>query len=210
MSTIDNLLDPIKIPKMVKVRQYFERPVINNVEEEFIRKLNKKGVLSKIKENQSVAIAVGSRGITDLPLMVKILVKQIKSVGGRPFIIPAMGSHGGATAEGQKDMLIRMGISEEYVDTHIRATMEVVQVGTSENGLPVYVDKFAYEADAIVIINRIKPHVAFRGKYESGLMKMIAIGLGKQKGADICHDLGFAKWLRTYRQSEKRHWKRQT
>jgi len=193
VSTIDNLLDPIKIPKMVKVKQYFERPVIDKVEEEFIRKLNKKGVLSKIKQNQSVAIAVGSRGITDLPLMVKILVNQIKSVGGRPFIIPAMGSHGGATAEGQKDMLIRMGITEEYVDAHIRATMQVVQVGTSENGLPVYVDKFAYEADAIVIINRIKPHVAFRGKYESGLMKMIAIGLGKQKGADICHDLGFGK-----------------
>jgi len=193
MSTIDNLLDPIKIPKMVKVKQRFERPLIKNVEQELIRKIHEKDVLSKIKQNQSIAIAVGSRGITDLPLMVKTLVSQIKNVGGRPFIVPAMGSHGGATAEGQKNMLIGMGISEEYVEAPIKATMEVVQVGTSENGLPVYIDKFAFEADAIIIINRIKPHVAFRGKYESGLMKMITIGLGKQKGADICHELGFGK-----------------
>ncbi len=193
MSTIDNLLDPIKIPKMVKVKQRFERPLIKNVEQELIRKIHEKDVLSKIKQNQSIAIAVGSRGITDLPLMVKTLVSQIKNVGGRPFIVPAMGSHGGATAEGQKNMLIGMGISEGYVEAPIKATMEVVQVGTSENGLPVYIDKFAFEADAIIIINRIKPHVAFRGKYESGLMKMITIGLGKQKGADICHELGFGK-----------------
>ena len=104
-----------------------------------------------------------------------------------------MGSHGGATRVKVKNMLIGMGISEEYVEAPIKATMEVVQVGTSENGLPVYIDKFAFEADAIIIINRIKPHVAFRGKYESGLMKMITIGLGKQKGADICHELGFGK-----------------
>ena len=178
---------------MVKVKQRFERPLIKNVEQELIRKIHEKDVLSKIKQNQSIAIAVGSRGITDLPLMVKTLVSQIKNVGGRPFIVPAMGSHGGATAEGQKNMLIGMGISEGYVEAPIKATMEVVQVGTSENGLPVYIDKFAFEADAIIIINRIKPHVAFRGKYESGLMKMITIGLGKQKGADICHELGFGK-----------------
>ena len=120
MSTIDNLLDPIKIPKMVKVKQRFERPLIKNVEQELIRKIHEKDVLSKIKQNQSIAIAVGSRGITDLPLMVKTLVSQIKNVGGRPFIVPAMGSHGGATAEGQKNMLIGMGISEGYVEAPIK------------------------------------------------------------------------------------------
>lgn len=193
MSTIDQLLDNIKIPRVVKVKQYFERPVVENVETELIKKLYAKDVLSKIIKGQRIAIAVGSRGITNLSLMVKTLVREIKKAGGDPFIVPAMGSHGGATAEGQRNMLIGMGIKEEYVEAPINATMEVVQVGVSENDLPVYIDKNAYEADAIVIINRIKPHVAFRGKYESGLMKMITIGLGKQKGADICHNLGFGK-----------------
>jgi hypothetical protein len=193
MSTIDNLLDGIQIPKMVKVRQTFPRPRVENVEEELTEKLQTKGVASLIKQGQRIAIGVGSRGITDLPLMVKIIVNEIKKAGGNPFIVPAMGSHGGATAEGQKDMLIRMGINEEYIGAPIHATMETVQIGTTANGLPVRIDKYASEADAIVVINRIKPHPAFRGPYESGLMKMITIGLGKQKGADICHDLGFGK-----------------
>lgn len=193
LSTIDNLLDSIKLPRMVKVRQYFEKPVIEKVETELIKKLYDKDMMSKIKPGQNIAIAAGSRGITNLPLMIKLLVREIKKAGGVPFVFPAMGSHGGATAEGQKDMLRGMGITEEYIDAPIKATMEVVQVGVSENGLPAYVDKYAYEADAIVIINRIKPHVAFRGNYESGLMKMITIGVGKQKGADICHELGFGK-----------------
>ena len=193
MSAIDRLLDGIKIPRMVRVKQTFERPVLPDVEKELVKKLAEKDVLSLIQKGQKVAVAVGSRGISNLPLLVKVLIREIKKAGGEPFIVPAMGSHGGATAEGQRNMLIGLGIREDYVDAPIRATMEVVQVGTAENGLPVYVDKYAYEADAIVIINRIKPHVSFRGKYESGLMKMITIGLGKQKGADICHELGFGK-----------------
>ena len=193
MSAIDNLLDNIPIPRMVTVKQRFERPVIADVAKELMAKLSAANVLAKIKPGQTVAIAVGSRGITNQPLLVKVLVEEIRKAGGDPFIVPAMGSHGGATAEGQKSMLIGMGITEEYVGAPIRATMETVQIGVSDNGLPVYVDKYAYEAGAIVIINRIKPHVAFRGKVESGLMKMITIGLGKQKGADICHELGFGR-----------------
>lgn len=193
MSFIDNFLDAIEIPKMVKVRQVFPRPQVENVEEELIDKLKLQNVTSLVKEGQRVAIGVGSRGITHLPLMVKVIVSEIKRAGGIPFIVPAMGSHGGATAQGQKDMLIRMGIKEEYVGAPIQATMDTVQIGTTANGLPVYIDKYAYEADAIVVVNRIKPHPAFSGTYESGLMKMITIGLGKQKGASICHDLGFGK-----------------
>ncbi len=193
MSFIDNLLDGISVPKMVKVRQTFPRPRVENVEEDLAQKLKLKKVSSLIIEGQRVAIGVGSRGITDLPLMVKTIVSEIKVAGGIPFIIPAMGSHGGATAEGQKDMLIRMGIVEEYVGAPIHATMETVQIGSTESGLPVHIDKYASEADAIVVINRIKPHPAFRGPYESGLMKMMTIGLGKQRGAGICHDLGFGK-----------------
>ncbi len=193
MSTIDNLLDNIILPKMVRVKQRFERPVIADVAGELTAKLAAAKALASVKPGQTVAITAGSRGITNLPLMIKVLAAEIKKAGGVPFIVPAMGSHGGATAEGQKSMLIGMGITEEYVGAPIRATMETVEIGTSESGLPVYLDKYAYEADAIVVINRIKPHVAFRGKVESGLLKMITIGLGKQKGADICHELGFGK-----------------
>lgn len=193
MSTIDRLLDPIVIPRMVKVRQTFERPIINDVVGELKAKLLAKNILAKILPGQKIAIAVGSRGISNLPALVKVLVEAIKSVGGNPFMVPAMGSHGGATAEGQRNMLIGMGYSEEYIGAPILATMETVQVGISENGFPVFFDKNAFEADATVIINRIKPHVAFRGPVESGLQKMITIGLGKQKGAGICHELGFGE-----------------
>lgn len=193
MSTIDNLLDPIVIPRMVTVKQAFERPVISDVISEFESRLAAKNVIAKFKPGQKIAVAVGSRGISNLPALVKVLVAEIKQAGAEPFIVPAMGSHGGATAEGQRNMLIGLGYTEEYIGAPIRATMDTVQVGTSANGFPVFFDKNAFEADGTVFMNRIKPHVAFRGRYESGLMKFITIGLGKQKGAGICHELGFGK-----------------
>lgn len=193
MSAIDQLLDSIPIPRMMRVKQVFERPVIDNAERDLLAKLEGKNLNPLIKPGQSVAVAVGSRGISALPNMVKTIIQFINGQGGVPFIVPAMGSHGGATAEGQKELLRGFGVTEEYVGAPIRATMETVQVGVAQNGLPVFVDKYAYEADAIVTINRIKPHISFRGEYESGLMKMISIGLGKQKGADICHELGFGR-----------------
>ena len=191
MSVIDQLLNDIQIPRLIKVKQCFDRPIITDLTVVLVQKIQAQNVLSTIKPGQSIAIGVGSRGISNLPLMVKILVDLVKEVQGIPFIFPAMGSHGGATADGQESMLERMGITEKYIGAPIRATMEVVTIGKSENGLPVYLDKYAHEADGIIIINRIKPHVAFRGPYESGLLKMITIGLGKQKGAEICHELGF-------------------
>jgi hypothetical protein len=192
-STIDNLLEEIPLPRMVKVRQTFDRPRVVDVEGELVRKFQESGVLANVKPGHKIAVTAGSRGIASLPLMLKTLVSEIKRVGGRPFLFPAMGSHGGATAQGQCDMLVGMGITEEVVGAPIRATMETVVVGTSDNGFPVHLDKYACEADGIVVINRIKPHVAFRGTCESGLMKMIVLGMGKQKGADICHELGFGK-----------------
>jgi hypothetical protein len=176
---------------MVKCEQLFERPLIRDIDQELINKLYQKKALSNIKKDQNIAITVGSRGIENLPFIIKTLIREIKKIGARPFLVPAMGSHGGATAEGQKSMLEGMGFSEEYVGVPIKSSMEVVQIGTSANNLPVYMDKFAYNADSTIIINRIKPHVSFRGDYESGLIKMITIGLGKQKGADVCHNLGF-------------------
>ncbi|MDR3564302.1 MAG: lactate racemase domain-containing protein [Negativicutes bacterium] len=190
MSTIDRLLDPIAIPKVVKVRQIFERPVISDPIRELTAKLAAKDVMAQIKPGQEIAISCGSRGITNLPAMVKCLVEAIKLAGAHPFLVPAMGSHAGATADGQRDMLIGMGFSEEYIGAPIRSSMETVQVGISSTGYPVFFDKHAFSADGTIIINRIKPHTAFRGPVESGLMKMVTIGLGKQKGADICHELG--------------------
>ena len=191
MSTIDRLLDPIPIPRLVKVRQSFERPQVADVAGELVHKLGTGGAFARVKKGDRVAITAGSRGITGLPLVLKTIASEIRKAGGEPFLFPAMGSHGGATAEGQRDMLAGMGITEETVGAPIRASMETVEIGVSSNGFPVHLDRFAAEADGIVVVNRIKPHVAFRGPCESGLMKMIVIGMGKQKGADTCHELGF-------------------
>ena len=193
MSTIDRLLDPIVIPKLFRVRQKFDRPVIHDVVEELKSKLHAKDVLAKIKPGQKVAITIGSRGITNMPLIIKTLVEEVKRCGAEPFMVPAMGSHGGATSQGQREMVIGMGYTEEYIGAPLKSDIEPVQIGVSENGFPVYFDRNAYEADWTIVANRIKPHVAFRGPVESGLQKMITIGLGKQKGADICHELGFGE-----------------
>jgi len=191
MDIIEKLLHSIPIPELARVEQKFDRPVIRNIEEDFSVKLHDSGVLKDIRKGWKTAITVGSRGISNGPLIVKLLVKKLKKSGAEPFIIPAMGSHGGATAPGQRNMLESMGFTESYVEAPIRSSMEVVQLGTTDKGLPVYIDRYAHEADAIIIFNRIKPHVSFRGNFESGLIKMITIGLGKQKGAEACHELGY-------------------
>lgn len=193
MSAVDNLLKDIPIPKLVNARQIYPRPFVSDVEAELLGKLNGGSLLNKIKPGQSVAITAGSRGIANMALMIKVLVQSVKKAGGLPFVFPAMGSHGGATAEGQKQMLEGLGITEQYVGAPIRATMDTDLLGTSANGRPVYIDSYANRADCIIVINRIKPHPAFRGKYESGLMKMITIGMGKQRGADYAHMLGFGQ-----------------
>ncbi len=191
MDIISELLHEIKLPKMVKVRQKFRTPQIADVAGEVEKAIKEAGVLTRINENDRVAIAVGSRGVADLPTLVRETVAAVKEAGGNPFIVPAMGSHGGATAEGQIDVLLQLGISEESVGAPIRSSMEVIKLDELPNGLPVYIDKHAYESDKIIVINRIKPHTAFRGPVESGLMKMITIGLGKQKGAEAAHAYSF-------------------
>ncbi|MFA6507827.1 MAG: lactate racemase domain-containing protein [Treponemataceae bacterium] len=190
---IEDLLKDIPIPRMVRFRQLFPRPVVADVVGEVRRGVAGRRLLEPLKKGGTVAIAVGSRGITNQPLIVKTLVEEIRRAGGLPFIVPAMGSHAGASAEGQTAMLRGMGFTEEYTGAPIRATMDTVELGTTAGGMPVLMDRYAHEADGLVIINRIKPHVCFRGPYESGLMKMITIGLGKQRGADIAHNLGFGK-----------------
>ncbi|PKF86488.1 hypothetical protein CW306_22825 [Bacillus sp. BA3] len=191
MDIISELLREIQLPKMVKVRQKFLTPHIADVAGEVKKAIKEAGVLSRINEDDRVAIAVGSRGVADLPTLVRETVAAVKEAGGNPFIVPAMGSHGGATAEGQIDVLLQLGISEESVGASILSSMEVIKLDELPNGLPVYIDKLAYESDKIIVINRIKPHTAFRGPVESGLMKMITIGLGKQKGAEAAHAYSF-------------------
>lgn len=193
MSIFNVLLDPVPLPRMVKAKQTYHRPLVTNPEAEFFKLLNTTGVLARVVRGMSIAIAVGSRGVSNQPILVRALVAELKKAGAEPFIIPAMGSHGGATAEGQKSILEGMGVTEDYVGAPIRATMETVILGEAAPNLPAHIDKYAYEADGIVIINRIKPHTSFRGPYESGLAKMIAIGLGKQRGAEVCHRMGFGE-----------------
>jgi hypothetical protein len=191
MRIIDQLLRDIPIPRMVKVRQHFHAPEIPDVASAVRQAIEEAGVLSRISPRDRVAIAVGSRGVAEIPTIAREVVRAVRSAGGQPFIVPAMGSHGGATAEGQKEVLESLGVTEEFVEAPIRSSMEVVEVGRLPNGLPIYTDQHAYQADKIIVINRIKPHTAFRGPVESGLLKMITIGLGKQKGAEAAHAYSF-------------------
>ncbi|CAA9414799.1 MAG: Iron-sulfur cluster-binding protein [uncultured Rubrobacteraceae bacterium] len=139
----------------------------------------------------SVAVGVGSRGVGGIAEVVGALVGALKENGAEPFVVPAMGSHGASTAEGQAEVLRHLGVDEEAVGCPIRATMETVKVGETPSGVAVHMDRNAYEADGVIVVNRIKPHTAFRGTVESGPTKMLAIGLGKQRGAHSVHSAGW-------------------
>ena len=191
MGIVSDLVRHIPIPKMVKVKQRFDADQLDDVVGELRARLQAPEIREMIKPGMSIAIAVGSRGVNQIEAITRTTVEFLKELKAEPFIVPSMGSHGGATAEGQKEVLRHLGITEESVGAPIRSSMEVNKIGELENGLPVYVDRYACEADGIVVINRIKPHTAFRGPIERGLMKMLSIGLGKQKGAEACHQLGF-------------------
>lgn len=189
---IQDMLAPIPIPKMVRIKQKFDNSKLDDPVAVLREELKKPGGIDSIRPGQQVAIAVGSRGVANIAAFTKTVVEAVKAAGAHPFIVPCMGSHGGATAEGQAEVLKHLGIDETTMGAPVRSSMEVVKIDQMENGLPVYVDKITHDnADAIIVINRVKPHTAFRGPIESGIMKMISIGLGKQKGAEACHQLGF-------------------
>ncbi len=186
------LVEHVTIPKMALIRQTFR--TLEEVEPEPAVHAALAGapvVGQALKPGMSVAVTVGSRGIARLPELVRTLIKEIKDRGAEPFIVPAMGSHGGGTAEGQQAMLAHLGVTEESAGCPIRSSMDTVKLGQLDNGMEVRIDKLAYEADGIVLFNRIKPHSAFRYKNESGVVKMLSIGLGKRSGADNCHAWGF-------------------
>jgi hypothetical protein len=191
MGIITDILSGIDLPNMIRVRQNFDAPEIHDVAAALRAELRRTDIASRVKPGMSIAVGVGSRGVAQIALIVSVTIAELKRLGARPFIVPAMGSHGGATAEGQKEVLASLGITEESAGCSILSAMDVVEVGVLENGFAVLVDKQAHEADGIIVINRIKAHNAFSGPNESGLVKMITIGLGNQKGADAAHVLGF-------------------
>lgn len=190
---VANLVKDVMVPRMFRVRQIFPRNKIEPEEiPDIIKKLlSEEKFSSQIKPGMKIAITAGSRGIANNALTTKCIADFIKSKGAQPFVVPAMGSHGGSTAAGQREILRGYGITEEYLQCPILSSMEVKKIGVNEEGTDVYIDKYAAESDGIVIGCRIKPHTAFRGPYESGIMKMMAIGLGKQYGAQVCHEAGF-------------------
>ncbi len=189
--SIAGILSSVPVPDVIRVEQRFPRPVLDDAASDLRDRLRAAGVLQTLHPSQTVAIGVGSRGISQLARLVRTLVEEVRRAGATPFIVPSMGSHGGATVEGQVRILATLGVTEAAVGAPIRATMQTVEIGRTPSHLPVHLDAYALAADAIIVINAVKPHVAFRGRYESGLVKMIAIGLGKQQGAATCHDLGF-------------------
>jgi hypothetical protein len=178
----------IFVPKLYKVKQIFENNSIDNINKTVKKQMADSGVV--ITKGSSIAITVGSRGIANISDIVKAAVEFVKEQGANPFIIPAMGSHGRATAEGQRSILEGYGVTEEYIGAPIKSSMEVVELprGNLEN--KIFMDKFAYESDGVIVINRIKVHTDFHGDFESGLMKMCVIGLGKHKQALEIHRFG--------------------
>ena len=193
MGVIAELLKSTPLPKMVKIKEKFDDTCIpvDQIHDTVFEQLGQKKLEGMINPGMRIAITVGSRGISNIPLIVRSIADFVKSQGGQPFVVPAMGSHGGATAEGQRAVIEGYGVTEEAIGCPILSSMETVEIGHTEEGQPVRMDKNAYEADGIIVCGRIKPHTGFRGPYESGLMKMMAIGLGKQAGAEIIHQDGF-------------------
>jgi hypothetical protein len=183
--------------KMLRISQIFEQTKIENIPEEISKEFERIRLSKRIRPGMQIGITVGSRGIRNIPLIIKCIIEEIREKGGVPFILAAMGSHGGATAEGQKKVLKNYGVTEESMGVPIKSSMEVVELGRLENGLPVYFDKVAFEADGIIVVNRVKVHTAFKSAIESGLCKMLSVGLGNDEGASLVHYLG-VKGLRDY------------
>lgn len=190
--TVSRLLRDVPIPQMFHAAQRFPNAHIEreDIEKAVFDEIARSGMAERIKPGMRIAVTAGSRGIRNVDEITRSVVACVKHCGATPFIVPAMGSHGGATAEGQKDMLAGFGITEEKMGCEIRSSMETVLLGYSELGKPVYMDRNAYESDGVILSCRLKPHNAFRGPIESGPCKMMTVGLGKQKGAEQVHSDG--------------------
>jgi hypothetical protein len=177
-----------QLPRMISVRVTFDCPELNSIDQAIVDQFKKPGICEKIKPGQSIAIGCGSRGIANIADVTKAVSSEIKALGAHPFIFPAMGSHGAATAEGQVHVLENYGITEDFVGCPIRATMDVEIVDTLPDGTRIFMDRYAAGADGVVLIARIKPHTDFQGTIESGIVKMMTIGMGKIAGATELHN----------------------
>ena len=173
---------------LTKIKQHFSDNSLADVRGELSKELIR--LRPFIKPGATITLAVGSRGIRNLTLVVKEVAEFIRKNRAYPVIVPAMGSHGGATAEGQAEVLAGYGITEESTGAPVRSSMEVVELPRVDSPVPVFMDKNAYNSDGVILINRVKPHTDFHGKYESGLIKMAVIGLGKEKQASAVHRYG--------------------
>jgi hypothetical protein len=180
----------MELPPIAGVRQSAEQPEVADVPAEIARAIRESRIGTRVKPGGSVALTVGSRGIVGIDRIAREAVEALRGMGFQPFIVAAMGSHGGGTEAGQRDLLAELGVTEAAVGCPIRAEMETVSLGSNSFGLPIHFDKNAFEADGIVLLNRIKPHTSFTGRFESGLLKMLTIGLGKREGAAQVHKLG--------------------
>ncbi len=175
------------LPKFFRVRQKFQRPRVDDIASAVRKAVANSKLANRVRPGEQVAITAGSRGIANIAEILKSVVAEVMQIGGRPFLVPAMGSHGGGTAEGQLGVLAGYGITPEYVGCGIRASMETHVVCQAAEGFPVHFDAQAHAAEHVVVVNRIKPHTRFFGSVESGLMKMMLIGLGKHQGALVYH-----------------------
>ena len=177
----------MKYPDLHQIRQEFDHSHVEDIPAAVNAELAALDLGARCKPGQTIAITAGSRGIANIPEILRSIVDEMKKIGLEPFVVPAMGSHGGGVAEGQKKILEKYGITEETLGAPVRAGMDVVHLGESEDGVGVVIDKIASEADWVAGVNRVKPHTKFTGEIESGLCKMILIGLGKAEGAKIYH-----------------------
>ncbi|MFV0444756.1 MAG: lactate racemase domain-containing protein [Planctomycetaceae bacterium] len=184
-------------PRMYRIRQQLPDGRLDDVAGSVETELSQLNLASRVRAGESVAITVGSRGIAGIDVITRAIVQHFQSLEAKPFLVPAMGSHGGATADGQREVLTGYGVTEEFVGCPIRSSMETVVVTETRGGVPVHFDKLASEADHVVVAGRIKPHTRFVGDIESGLHKMMLIGLGKHAGATVyhqaIHDFTFAE-----------------
>jgi len=184
----------VPLPRMANVRQKFEAVRLPDIDAAVSAQFKRPEVRSRIQPGQSVAVGCGSRGVANIAEITRATIRELQAAGAKPFVFPAMGSHGAATAEGQKKVLESYGITEAFTGVPIKASMDTKIVGHLPDGTPVHVDQNAAEADAIVVINRIKPHTGFRGPTESGLTKMLSIGIGKIVGAATYHMHGMDRF----------------
>ena len=181
----------VELPRMVRVRQKFETPILDDPVAVVTEQFENPRIRERVKPGMRIAVGCGSRGIANIAGCARTVIDELKALGAEPFIFPAMGSHGAASAEGQVKVLASLGISEATMGCAVKSSMDVVELGKLDNGMPVFLDHYAAAAEAVALICRVKPHTNFRAPIESGICKMLVIGAGKIRGATTVHWHGF-------------------